>query len=50
MANFILRKFDADLWQRVKVRACAEQMSLRSVVLALLAMYADGLKLKKGSK
>lgn len=49
MANFILRKFDDSLWQRVKVRAVTEQMSLRGVVLALLAMYADGLKLKRKS-
>ena len=47
MANFILRKFDDDLWQKVKVRAVTEQMSLRSVVLALLQMYAEGLKLKR---
>lgn len=47
MANFILRKFDDALWHKVKVRAVTERMSLRSVILALLQMYAEGLKLKK---
>ena len=41
MANFILRKFDDKLWQKVKVRAVTEQLSLREVALRLLAKYAE---------
>ncbi len=42
MANFILRKFSDELWTRVKVRADADGLSLRALVLALLRGYADG--------
>jgi plasmid stability protein len=42
MAVFILRKFSDDLWARVKVRAEADGLSLRALVLAMLRGYAEG--------
>ena len=50
MANFLLDKFDDDLWQRVKERAVRDQLSLRALALILFQMYADGLKLPKEKK
>ena len=41
MANFILRKFDDKLWQKVKVRAVTEQISLREVAIRLFTKYAE---------
>lgn len=40
MANFILRKFDDALWEKVKARAATEGRSLRFIVLRLLELYA----------
>jgi hypothetical protein len=40
MANFILRKFDDKLWEKVKKRAESEGRSLRFIVLRLLELYA----------
>ncbi len=42
MSSFILRKIDPDLWVRVKVRATADGMTLKGVLLALLRGYAAG--------
>jgi hypothetical protein len=42
MSSYILRTIDPGLWARVKTRSEADQIPLRRVILALLALYADG--------
>lgn len=46
MASYTMRTIDDALWRRVKTRAVSEGVSLKDVVVALLRMYADGLKVK----
>jgi hypothetical protein len=41
MKNYILRKIDDALWERVKARATQEGRPLRFVILSLLALYAE---------
>lgn len=42
MSSYILRKIDPDLWTRAKARSEATGQPLRAIILALLALYADG--------
>jgi hypothetical protein len=42
MTNYIVRSIDRRLWREVKKRAAADDLSLRSVILALLRGYAAG--------
>lgn len=42
MPSYILRTIDPDLWTRVKQRSEVDDMPLRAIILALLALYADG--------
>ncbi len=42
MSSYILRTIDPVLWARVKARAEQDGYPLRRVILALLALYADG--------
>jgi plasmid stability protein len=37
---YLLRDVADDLWKRVKVRAARDEMSIREVILKLLAYYA----------
>lgn len=39
--SYALRGIDADLWRRVKVKAAYEGRSIRFVLLAFLAAYAE---------
>lgn len=41
MASYILRDPPEDLWSRVKARADAEYVPLRSLILALLKEYVE---------
>lgn len=36
MSSYILRRIDPDLWQRVKVKAVKEQITVREVIERLL--------------
>lgn len=42
MKNYILRKIDPDLWAKVKARSKAEGITLRAIILKLLALYGAG--------
>lgn len=49
MPSYILRNIDPKLWDKVKARALKDakangqdQISLKQIILALLALYADG--------
>lgn len=42
LTTYLLRAVPADLWQAARVKANAEQLSMRSVIVALLRAYVDG--------
>jgi hypothetical protein len=42
MSSYIIRNLDPDLRPRCRDRATAEGLPLSRVILALLALYADG--------
>ena len=39
--SYILRSIDPDLWAAVKQRSKFDCLTMRQVLMALLAMYAD---------
>ena len=42
MAMYVLRGIDETLWARVRDRASRDNVTYRTLLLALLELYADG--------
>ena len=42
MPDYLLRTIDPKLWARVKARSKGEGISLRAIIMKLMALYADG--------
>lgn len=42
MASYVLREIDDHLWKRIKTKAAAEGVSIKSVLVSLIEGWADG--------
>lgn len=47
MASYIIRKIDADLWQRARAKAKFDGRSLQAVIERLIAVWLTGERLEQ---
>lgn len=40
--NYLLRGIDEDVWQRAKARASVDGITMRGLIMLLVAAYAEG--------